>query len=124
MAGCGPVAGRADRPPPQASSARLAAGRPASPGGDRGDQAVSTGLTTSAPAGKLLLGGDISISIMLVTPALAMDWLDVNFRNRSVNARDIDRINRDLLAGEFEFLGDPIRFGKNGELYDGQHRLF
>lgn len=58
-----------------------------------------------------------------VTPETASNWLALNTKNRRLRRADLDRYKRDMLAGNWHLAGDPIRFGSNGALLDGQHRL-
>lgn len=60
---------------------------------------------------------------VIVTPEIAAAWLDKNDGNRRVSARHVDRLARDMKAGNFAFTGDPIRFDSDSRLIDGQHRL-
>ena len=43
--------------------------------------------------------------------------------NRKVNKRNIRRIVQWLLSGEWESIGEPIRFSHDGRLLDGRERL-
>lgn len=65
----------------------------------------------------------VSMERVVVTPDIARDWLDKNTRNRKVRARHVERLTRDMAAGNFIFTGDAIRFDIEGTLIDGQHRL-
>ena len=63
------------------------------------------------------------VQLVLVTPALADAWLGNNKGNRGV---DINRIRDLMLAmhgGHWDPYQSPIRFGHDGQLIDGQHRL-
>ena len=62
-------------------------------------------------------------SFVTVTPDTARNWLSLNTKNRNLRKADLDRYKRDMLAGNWRLAGDPIRFGTNGALLDGQHRL-
>lgn len=46
-----------------------------------------------------------------------------NAQNRTLSPRTVARYARAMRDGEWEFVGDPIRFDRSGELLDGQHRL-
>jgi hypothetical protein len=58
-----------------------------------------------------------------VTPTLAAQWLRANTRNRPLSARVVERIAEEIRGGGWVVNGDAIRFGADGTLYDGQHRL-
>jgi hypothetical protein len=66
---------------------------------------------------------DPKFEIMEVTPEMAADWLGRKRRNRNLRQRDIDKITRDIQAGRWHMNGDSIKFGLDGLLDDGQHRL-
>ena len=63
------------------------------------------------------------IRVMPVTPAEARKWLAFNTHNRPVSQIAVDKYRSDMIAGRWQFAGDPIRFDVEGRLLDGQHRL-
>jgi hypothetical protein len=58
-----------------------------------------------------------------VTAAIARDWLARNSRNRAISSITVLRYRRDMLAGNWIYAADPVRFSETGALLDGQHRL-
>lgn len=63
-------------------------------------------------------------AIVNVTPDQAATWLaENNTHNRTLRESKVALYSRDMLAGHWQFNGDPIRFAANGTLLDGQHRL-
>lgn len=60
---------------------------------------------------------------MDVTPALAAQWLENNFRNRPISDDVVDAYARDMLAGQWVATHQGIAFNDKDELIDGQHRL-
>lgn len=59
-----------------------------------------------------------------ITPQMAERWLERNPRNRNVRPGKVARIRDDILAGLWDSsICNPIRFNRDGELVDGQHRL-
>ena len=63
-------------------------------------------------------------SYMLVTPEIAKEWLVQNIDNRSVKPSRVAQYTRDMANGKWENDSpNPIVFGENGILKDGQHRL-
>lgn len=60
----------------------------------------------------------------IVTPAQAQLWLDptINSDNRGKRNHRIDAYARDMASGAWT-AGESIKFGTDGRLYDGQHRL-
>lgn len=58
-----------------------------------------------------------------VTPAIAAEMLKRNGNNRPINEGQVTQLARQMEKGEWLFDGQPLRFGKDGRLLDGQHRL-
>lgn len=59
----------------------------------------------------------------LVTPDKAKRYLANAAPNRNVRPQLVERYVADMQAGRWVFTADAIRFNKDGELIDGQHRL-
>lgn len=51
------------------------------------------------------------------------DMLGTNQDNRNVRPRRVNNYARDMLNGDWMEIGDTVRFDKNGDMIDGQHRL-
>lgn len=62
--------------------------------------------------------------LVKVTPVMAEDLLTRNTMNRPLTLGLTERYMRDMIAGEWKMNGDAIRITKDGDLLDGQHRLF
>jgi hypothetical protein len=61
---------------------------------------------------------------MSVTPQMAKHWLEAtNFKNRPISEMHWMKIWLDLAEGRWRYNGEPISFGTNGALLNGQHRL-
>ena len=61
---------------------------------------------------------------MLVTPAMAKHWLETtNINNRPLSEMHWMKIWLDIVEGRWKYNGEPISFGTNGALLNGQHRL-
>lgn len=61
---------------------------------------------------------------MLVSPDMAKEWLSQNIDNRRVRPARVAQYARDMVNGKWENDSpNPIVFGENGILKDGQHRL-
>lgn len=68
--------------------------------------------------------GKLRYEQKLVTPGEAKDWLDNhNPRNRDVSPEVVNHYTRQMQAGGWVMIGDPVRIDTNGDLADGQHRL-
>jgi hypothetical protein len=64
-----------------------------------------------------------TITVETITPEIAKKYLAENMGNRTMRSRVVDIYALDMTTGNWKFLGDPIRFARNGQLLDGQHRL-
>lgn len=63
--------------------------------------------------------------IMMIGPKEATAWLENNkFSNRHVNDRTVDKITRDIKENKWVYDGNAIKFDKEGNIIDGQHRLW
>lgn len=58
-----------------------------------------------------------------IDPETAAQWLHQNKRNRNVRKRLVSTYARDMSAGRWVLTGEAIKFGTDGVLMDGQHRL-
>lgn len=58
-----------------------------------------------------------------VTPAIAREWLKRNHCNRPIRRRIVDQYARDMASGNWLQTGDTMKFDRDGNLLDGQHRL-
>ena len=66
----------------------------------------------------------ISIEVKEITPELAKDILENhNNLNRNRNKEHVKALLNNMKQGTWRFNGDTIRFDRDGELIDGQHRL-
>lgn len=57
-----------------------------------------------------------------ITPEQAKTMLAWNKNNRSLKSTLVERLARDMQAGQWQYTGEPIIFS-NDRLLDGQHRL-
>jgi len=60
----------------------------------------------------------------LVTPAKAEKWLNLNKNNRALREGVGEKYAADMKAGRWTECAAPICFYEDGNLADGQHRLF
>lgn len=67
---------------------------------------------------------NVSVKTMDITPAQAEKWLSGNVHNRTLRSNRVDQLKEAIDRGEWQFDGSPIRFGTDGVLLDGQHRLW
>lgn len=66
----------------------------------------------------------ITIEIVDVTPAMAEQWLGANKTNRKLREGVSERYAQDMTNGAWTQCTSPIAFYADGELADGQHRLW
>lgn len=65
-----------------------------------------------------------SIERILLTPELAASLLECNRQNRPLQDQHMRRIAGQILAGKWRFNGDTIKIADDGDVLDGQHRLW
>lgn len=65
----------------------------------------------------------LGVGVEMITPAMAQSWLDRGGPNRTMNERNIERLQRAIMSGEWGLTGDTIKLDTNGRVRDGQHRL-
>jgi hypothetical protein len=65
-----------------------------------------------------------STTVMDITPELAQYWLCRNHNNRSLRGARISALARDMTNGQWAYTGEAIKFSVDGNLIDGQHRLY
>lgn len=66
----------------------------------------------------------MDIKIEIVTPAKAEGWLNVNKNNRKMRDGVAERYANDMRNGKWTTCPEPIAFYEDGDLADGQHRLW
>lgn len=68
--------------------------------------------------------GNPDTQMMNVTPKMAEQWINSNTCNRSLRDGVVEQYAADMRAGNWTQCTAPICFYENGELADGQHRLY
>lgn len=66
---------------------------------------------------------EVDISIRIITPELAGEWLKQNTINRPVRRSVVEFYAAQMVAKRWQLTGDSIKFDTEGRLIDGQHRL-
>lgn len=61
---------------------------------------------------------------ILLTPQRALELLEKNLLNRPTSDQHMARIARQITAGKWRYNGDTIKIAVNGDVLDGQHRLW
>lgn len=62
--------------------------------------------------------------IAVITPEDATALLEHNSLNRPLRDQHVRRIAKQILEGKWKFNGDTIKISKEGDVLDGQHRLW
>lgn len=83
---------------------------------------TTTRNTTASTATPLAVAP--SAHVINVTPELARSWIERNGRNRSVRPRVVNSYARDMADGNWQLTGEAVKFDAEGNLLDGQHRLY
>lgn len=65
----------------------------------------------------------ITFTEVLITPKIAEDYLKHNVINRKLTIGHVDFLADQMIRGQWQFSGDPIKFNVDGELMDKQHTL-
>lgn len=79
--------------------------------------------TFAVPPPVVTQGAQPRCEIILVTPAMAEEWLKSNTMNRRIRKNHVRALARDIAEGRYMFNPQPVSFGTDGSLLDGQHRL-
>lgn len=64
------------------------------------------------------------LELMTITPKRAMELLEANKLNRPITQAHVNRIAAQITKGLWKFNGDTIKIAENGDVLDGQHRLW
>lgn len=70
-----------------------------------------------------LMCGHLRVEVEQLNAELAAQYLARNTNNRTKRPSQLAGMVRDMNAGNFAIIGDPIRFDDNDDICDGQHRL-
>ena len=69
--------------------------------------------------------GGLRLTVETITPDIARDYLEQNVsNNRNISDRHVAALARDIKAGRYAQNGETLKFSPEGELLDGQHRLW
>ncbi len=67
---------------------------------------------------------EVRIHQVTITPEMAMELLEHNHLNRPLSQAHVNRIAAQIRTGKWRFNGDTIKISDDGEVLDGQHRLW
>ena len=70
-----------------------------------------------------IVGGDVVVEQMKITPQDASGWLKHNRHNRPVSKSHVNFLAKQIAAGDWVFNGQPIIIANDDDVLDGQHRL-
>lgn len=65
-----------------------------------------------------------SLSTIMLTPQRAAELLEHNKVNRPISDSHVARLERQIVLGKWRFNGDTIKISEDGDVLDGQHRLW
>lgn len=65
-----------------------------------------------------------SMETMLLTPQRASELLEHNKMNRPISDTHVSRLERQITGNKWRFNGDTIKISEDGDVLDGQHRLW
>lgn len=61
---------------------------------------------------------------VVLTPEMAMELLEHNTLNRPLTDQHVKRLAQQIIDGKWKFNGDTIKISADGQILDGQHRLW
>lgn len=64
------------------------------------------------------------IETIVLTPQRAAELLEHNKVNRPISDSHVSRLERQITQGKWKFNGDTIKISEDGDVLDGQHRLW
>lgn len=65
----------------------------------------------------------LRMDVAMISPQDAERMLEKNTHNRKITPSRVESLAQSIERGEFTLTGEPIIFGRDGTLLDGQHRL-
>lgn len=65
-----------------------------------------------------------TVELVMVTPAMATQWLEKNTANRNIRQATVNKYARDMANGNWRLTAEPVKFAVGDRLLDGQHRLW
>lgn len=65
-----------------------------------------------------------TFGVVTITPTIAERLLNANKRNRPLSGATVERYARDMAQGRWQLTPQPVAFDWEGNLLDGQHRLY
>lgn len=67
---------------------------------------------------------NLEFSFVTITPEMAASWLERNDINRPLRPDRVTQIAQAIRRGEWKVNGDTIKINPDGQILDGQHRLW
>lgn len=66
----------------------------------------------------------LTVKLETITPDIATRWLEKNIDNRTLRNSSVDNLSSEMRAGRFGISTDCIGFDEDGNMINGQHRLW
>ena len=81
-------------------------------------------LTTAVRTMTTKRNDKLDVEELVVTPEMAVAFLEANKHNRPLNDQHVKRLCRQIVEDKWIVNGDSIKFADTGDVLDGQHRLW
>ena len=86
---------------------------------------MTTFRLTKTETKNLNMDKNLDIHVQRIGPELAGQYIEGMSKNRNISQRDVESLARAMKQGLWrEDAGDPIRLNSDGQMIDGQHRMW
>jgi len=86
---------------------------------------MTTFRLTKTDTKNLNIDKNLDIHVQRIGPELAGQYIEGMSKNRNISQRDVESLARAMKQGLWrEDAGDPIRLNSDGQMIDGQHRMW
>jgi len=86
---------------------------------------MTTFRLTKTETKNLNIDKNLDIHVQRIGPELAGQYIEGMSKNRNISQRDVESLARAMKQGLWrEDAGDPIRLNSDGQMIDGQHRMW
>ena len=86
---------------------------------------MTTYRLTKTETKNLNIDKNLDIHVQRIGPKIAEQYIEGMSKNRNISQRDVETLVRAMKQGLWrEDAGDPIRLNSDGQMIDGQHRMW
>ena len=86
---------------------------------------MTTFRLTKTETKNLNMDKNLDIHVQRIGPEIAEQYIEGMSKNRNISQRDVESLARAMKQGLWrEDAGDPIRLNSDGQMIDGQHRMW